>query len=109
MGLDTSQIAKEMTAVFIGSLKDKAPDIQRYAASEAKKLAQSLAKIEKLVLAGKIDEDEARLQFDIQRNATQTVLLTIQGLGTLAVEEAINAALDAVKISVNKALGFSLL
>lgn len=109
MGLNISQIAKEMTAVFVGALRDKAPDIRRYAESEAKKLAQTLSMIEKLALAGKIDEEEARLHLEIQKNATRTVLLTIEGLGMLAVEGAINSALDVVKGAVNTALGFSLL
>lgn len=109
MGLNVSQLAKEMTAVFIGSLKDKAPDIQRYAAREARKLAQRLAKIEKSVLAGMIDEDEARLQLDIQKNATQIILLKIEGLERLAVEQAINSALNVVIDMVNPKLRLALL
>lgn len=109
MSLSASQIAKEMTAAFVGTLKDKTPDIKRYAQSEAKKLAETLVMIEKLVRAGKIDEEEARLHLQLQKNATRTVLLTIEGLGMLAVEAAINAALDGVKGAVNKALGISLL
>jgi hypothetical protein len=109
MGLNVSQIAKAMAAVFIGKLKDKAPDIKRYAESEAKKFGQTFSMIEKLFIAGKIDEEEARLHLEIQKNATRTVLLTIEGLGMLAVEEAINAALGEIKRAVNTALGFSLL
>jgi hypothetical protein len=36
------------------------------------------------------------------------VLLTVEGLGLLAVEQAINAALRVVKDTVNTALGFVL-
>jgi hypothetical protein len=37
------------------------------------------------------------------------VLLTIEGLGILAVEAAINAAIDVVRSSVNTALGWAIL
>ncbi|MGH8752885.1 MAG: hypothetical protein ACREUJ_03225 [Burkholderiales bacterium] len=109
MSLNVSALAKDMVAAFTGVLKDKAPDIKSYAESEAKKLAHTLVMIEKLVIVGKIDEEEAKLHLEIQKNAARTVFLTIEGLGVLAVEQAINAALDVVKGAVNKALGFALL
>jgi len=65
--------------------------------------------IEKLKLKNEIDDEEARLQFKIQKNASRTVLLTIEGLGVLAAEEAINAAMKVVKDTVNSALGFTLI
>jgi hypothetical protein len=37
------------------------------------------------------------------------VLLTIEGLGIIAVEQAINAAMDVLKKTVNTALDFSLI
>ena len=46
---------------------------------------------------------------EIQKNASRTVLLTIEGLGLLAVEAAINAALNVVKDAVNTGIGFTLL
>jgi hypothetical protein len=54
---------------------------------------------------GKITEQEAAYLMDLQRNASRTVLLTIEGLGILAVEEAINAALAVVRDTINAALG----
>jgi hypothetical protein len=109
MGLKASALAGDMAAAFTQVLKGKAPGIKAYAESEAKKLAQTLLMIGKLRLSGKIDKEEAELHLEIQRNATRSVLLTIEGLGLLAVEQAINAALDSVKTTVNKALGFVLL
>lgn len=109
MALNVSALAKDMGAVFFGTLKDKAPGIRAYADSEAKKLAQTLVMIERLKLSGQIGAREAKLQLDIQRNATRAVFLTLEGLGILAVEQAINAALDVVKAAVNTALDFKLL
>jgi hypothetical protein len=98
-----------MGLAFLNSLKDKAPDIEAYAKSEGVKMAQCLATIESLVAAKKMDEEEAKLQLDIQKQAARSILLTIEGLGALAVEAAINAALSVAKDAVNSALGFVLI
>ena len=46
---------------------------------------------------------------NIQKNAIQMVLLAIEGIGILAVENAINAAISVVQDTVNKALGWTIL
>lgn len=109
MSLDTSQLTQEMLAAFQGVLAKKWPEIKEYAETEAKKLAQSLAMIELLSVSGKINAAQASLHLEIQKNATRMVFLTLEGLGMLAAEAAINAALNVVKESVNKALGFALI
>jgi hypothetical protein len=109
MALDVGELVKKMFAAFENSLAESWPDVKEYAEAEAKKLAESLIMIEKLVLADKINEEQAKLHFQIQRNATRMVLLTIEGLGIIAVEQAINAALDVLKDTVNTALDFTLI
>jgi len=39
----------------------------------------------------------------------QAVLLAVEGIGLIAAQNVINAALGAVKEAVNKAIGFALL
>jgi hypothetical protein len=109
MALSASQLGKDILAALKGTLTDKWPEIREYGESEAKKLAQALVMIEALKVSGKINEEQARLHLEIQKNASRTVLLTIEGLGVLAVEAALNAALNVVKDAVNTALGFVLL
>ncbi len=109
MSINAAELAGNMLSAMRGVLSEKWPEIKEYAESEAKKLAQSLVMIEALKVANKIDADEATLHLSIQKNASRTVLLTIKGLGILAVEEALNAALDVVKDMVNTALGFTLI
>ena len=60
-------------------------------------------------MKGKITEEQARLYIDIQKNSMRIVLLTIEGLGILAVEAAINAAIDVIRSTVNTALGWRIL
>jgi len=61
--------------------------------------------IAQLKAEGKITEQEAAYLMDLQRNASRTVLLTIEGLGILTVEATINAALTVVRDTINNALG----
>ncbi len=109
MSLKTSQLTQDMLAAFQGVLVKKWPEIKEYAETEAKKMAQSFAMIEVLSVSGKINAEQAALHLEIQKNATRTVFLTLEGLGILAAEAAINAALNVVKESVNTALGFVLI
>lgn len=109
MTLNASELGKEMLAAFSGSLKNKWPDIKDYAKTESKKLAETLVMIEKLHLAGSINDEQAKLHLDIQKNSTRIVFLALEGLGLLAVEGALNAALDIVKNAVNTALDFTLI
>jgi hypothetical protein len=109
MGLDIGKIGTDMGAAFLNSLKDKAPGIEEYAKSEGVKMAQCLATIASLVAAGTISEDEAKIQLDIQKQAARAILLAIEGLGALAVEAAINAALAVARDAVNSTLGFVLI
>jgi hypothetical protein len=109
MSLNALQIGKDIFGVFRMTLQEKWPEIREYAEAESKKLAHTLIMIEKLRASGKINEEQAELYLDIQKNATRMVLLAIQGLGLLSVEAAINAALNVVKNTVNTAVGFALI
>ncbi|MFA6283384.1 MAG: hypothetical protein WCT30_00575 [Desulfurivibrionaceae bacterium] len=109
MSLNEAQLGKDILAAFKGVLTEKWPDIKQYGEAESKKLAQTLVMIEALKASGKINEEQATLHIEIQKNATRMVLLTLEGLGILAVEAAINAALNVVKDTVNTVVGFSLL
>jgi hypothetical protein len=108
MAFDAGKLAKKMFKAFKSSLSDNWPEVKDYAETEAKKMAESLVMIEKLILTNQITEEQARLHFQIQHNATRMVLLTIEGLGIIAVEQAINAALDVLKETVNTTLDFTL-
>jgi len=79
VSLDASELAASMLNAMKGVLSKKWPEIDEYAATETKKLAESIVMVQKLKLTKKITEEEAKLHFNIQKNATRTVLLTIKG------------------------------
>lgn len=109
MAVDVAELTKLMIGAARGKLKKQWPVIRQYTEAEARKTAETIAMIEKLRLAGQISPNEARLLLDMQRNSAKAVLLTVEGLGLLAAEAAINAAIGAVRSTVNKAVGFALL
>ena len=109
MAIDMHALAQQIGSVLVDRLKKDAPGIAEFARAEGAKIAQSIATIEGLALAKKITHEECKLHLRIQRNASRTILLTAKGLGLLTVENAINAALDVVKSTVNTAIGFSLI
>jgi hypothetical protein len=109
MALDPGQLASSMLAAALAVLTKKTPDITSYAETEFKKIADTIVSIGQMVAAGQMTAEEATLHLQIQANASRAVLLCVEGLGLLAAEQAINAALAAVKDTVNAALPFKLL
>lgn len=109
MSLDLEQLSQAMLTAAKGQVAENWPQIKDYAEQEAKKLAENLVLIEKLKLTQQISDEQAKLMHQMQRNATQAVLLSVQGMTELMAEQALNAALDAVKETVNAALNFTLL
>lgn len=109
MSLDIGELASSMIGAFKAELSDKWPDVKEYAETEAKKLAENFAMIERMKLSGEITEEQAKLLHDIQKNASRAVLLAVEGLGLIAVEQAINAAMNVLRDTVNGALDFALL
>jgi hypothetical protein len=109
MSLDVGDLASKMFEAFKGELSEKWPDVKDYAETESKKLAENFVMIERLRLSGNITEEQAKLHHDIQKNASRAVLLTVEGLELIAVEQAINTAMDVLRDTVNQTLNFALL
>jgi endonuclease III-like uncharacterized protein len=58
---------------------------------------------------GTVTNEQAALLLDMQKNASRSALLAIQGIGLVTAQNILNGALGAVAATVNKALGFTLL
>lgn len=109
MSLDTQQLVQDMLGAAKLNLGKFWKQAKPFAENETLNMANKLLMIEQLKLEGKITKDEALLHIEIQKSAFRTVLLSIKGLGLIAVEGTINAALGAIAKVVNKALGWGLL
>jgi hypothetical protein len=108
MALNVTKLASQMLGAAL-PLLEKESGAESFAETEFLKIAQTINGINDQVAAGQINEQQAPLLLDMQTLASRNVLLTLKGLDLLAVENAINAALGAVKDVVNKALGFDLI
>jgi|SRR6516164_4030010 hypothetical protein len=107
--IDANELLADMLKAVKKSLENKWPQVRDLATSEFRKFAQNIEDIKKMKSKGTITLEQAKLQLEIQKNSIKTVLLTEEGLGLLAVEAAINAAIDVIKESVNKIIGWGLL
>lgn len=109
MAINVNDLVAKMLEAFKENLTQSWPDIRDYAETELRGLAEGVALIERLRAANSIDDEQAKLLLEMKKNTAKIVLLSLEGLGILAVEQAMNAALKSIKESVNKALNFSLL
>lgn len=107
--LTAEALVKPMLAAAAAALRERWPQTRNYARLEFNKFAQTVLMIQASYALGELSKTEAKLLLDIQRNAMRSVLLTLEGLGLISVERAINAALKAVRDAVNAAIGFALL
>jgi len=79
-----------------------------FARTEGEKIALAIRQIAEMVRDGEILPEEAPLYLDIQMQHSRAVLRTVEGIGLVAAEQAINGALDLIKGAVTTALGFPL-
>ena len=107
--ININDILEKMLGAAKGVLENHWEEAKPFAEQELKSLAENIGLISQLKLEGKINEEQAKLYIEIQKSSVRIVLLTIEGLGILAVEAAINAALDIVKTTVNTTIGWSIL
>ena len=107
--LDVKTLAAQMLAAALPILKSGASDAESFAKMEFTKIAQTIVSIGEQLASGQINQQQAELLLDMQKSASQNVLLTLKGLALVTVEQAINAALNVVKTAVNTALGIALL
>ncbi|WP_266362771.1 hypothetical protein [Tellurirhabdus rosea] len=107
--INVQQVGLDMLNAAKTQLGKHFADAKPFAEQAFRQLADNLALITELKVTNQITEEQARLHFEIFKSSTRIVLLTIEGLGVLAVEAAINAALGVVADVVNTAIGFALL
>ncbi len=109
MALSIPELVKDMLNASKPVLKNYWKEVKPFAEKESRSFAQNLVMIEKLKLTGDLTEKEAKLHVKLQTNSFRTVLLAIEGLGIIAVENAINAAIGAIRKTVNTSLGWAIL
>lgn len=107
--LDFSKLVNDMLSAAKTQLADKWPAVESLATSSIQTLAQSLIDIEDMSLKGTISKEQAALLLDLHKNTAKMVLLSVEVVGIVAAEQAINAAIKVVKDVVNSTIGFGLI
>ena len=72
------------------------------------KIAQTVVSIGEGIAAGTITQEQAPILLDMQKNASRAVLAAVEGMTLVAAEQAVNAAIGAVKTAINTFVGFPL-
>lgn len=109
MALNVASLASSMLAAAKGSVTTGWNTLAPFAQTQFTNIAQQIVDIEAQLAAGSITQAQASLLLDMQKNASRAALLSVEGIGLLTAQNAINAALGAVATAVNGALGFALL
>lgn len=108
--LNLNDLVNSMVAAAKSVLNDPNWSTQLSDAEDAfNQLGNCIIHIEEESLVGKITQQDAQNLIDMQKNAIQSVLLQVQGMGEIMAQQAINSAINAVSNIVNTAIGWSLL
>lgn len=107
--IDIHRLIKDMADAAKKVLKSQWKELKPFAEQQLKNLAENIKLIAVLKAKGKIDEEKAKLHLAIQKESARTVFLTIEGIGILTAENAINAALKVIQTTVNKSIGWALI
>jgi len=105
---DVAAVLKSMAGAAAGVLQNKWPKVRTFAETEFEKIAQTVVSIGEGMAAGTITKEQAPILLDMQENASRAVLAAVEGMTLVAAEEAINAAIGAVKTAINTFVGFPL-
>ena len=107
--LSVGDLVSDMLQAVKASLGKDYSKAKDFARPEVQRLARSVVDIARLVAAGKVTKQQAKSLVAIHKNTTRVVFLTIEGLGIIAVENALNAAIGAIRNTVNGAVKFALI
>ncbi|MFP5234321.1 MAG: hypothetical protein ACLGSD_00340 [Acidobacteriota bacterium] len=109
MALNVASLASSMLTAAKGSVTTGWNTLAPFAQTQFTNIAQQIVDIEAQLAAASITQAQASLLLDMQKNASRAALLSVEGIGLLTAQNAINAALGAVATAVNGTLGFALL
>jgi hypothetical protein len=110
MAINFDEIASAMLAAMRPILTGAWQNVAGFASMEARKLAVTFVDIEAMLGSNppQVSRAVADALIDSQKQAAQAVLQAVEGVGIIAAQQAVNAAVNAVSGIVNKAVGFAL-
>lgn len=103
--LNIAQVVNDMLQAALPYLSKGGQQASAYASHEFQQYIVNVEHVQKLSEEGKVTDQEAQFLVDQYKLSMKAVLLTIEGLGIIAAQNAINAAIDVLNSALNKALG----
>lgn len=107
--INIEDVADKMIGAAKNIFKDKWPEVRNFAASETNKFAQSMAEIEAWKARGEITEEQAKALSRLHQRSMKMVYTSLEGISLAIAENAVNAALSAVRKTINTAIGWTVI
>lgn len=103
--LDISQVVNDMLQVALPHLSKGGQQASAFASHEFQQYIINIEHIQTMAEEGNVTDQEAQFLVDQYKMSMKAVLLTVEGLGAIATQKAINAAIDVLNSALNTALG----
>jgi len=103
--LDIGKVVNDMLHESAMSLLNGGKKAGEFATHEYTQFIRDIDHVQTMAEAGTITDKEAQFLVDQHKLAMQNVLLAIEGLGIIAVQNAINAALKVLTDALQAAIG----
>lgn len=103
--LDIAQVVNDMLQAALPYLSKGGQQATSYASHEFQQYIVNVEHVQNMAEEGKVTDQEAQFLIDQYKLSMNAVLLTIEGLGLIAAQNAINAAINVLNSALNKALG----
>ncbi len=103
--LNITQVVNDMLQATLPHLAKGGQQASEFASHEFQQYIIDIEHIQSMVEEKKVTGEEAQFLVDQYKLSMKAVLLTVEGLGVIAVQKAINAALDVLNKALNAALG----
>lgn len=105
LNLNITQVVGDMLQAALPHLSKGKRKASAFASHEFEYYIYHIEHIKSMLDKGQIDEQEAQFLVNQYKMSMQAVLLTIDGLGLIAVQNAINAAVNVLNSAIRTALG----
>lgn len=106
---DIQALGEEMIEAARAALAGRTPALKVTAEMELRRLAGALADIGAQLAKGDIDPDRAKALANIHQLSLRSVLRSIEGLGVLATDSALQAVTRVAAGVLNRVVGFKLI
>lgn len=107
--IDKPRLTERMYMAAKEVLGEIGPEPLQFVEARLAKIAEAIANIAGHGSTGDIVMGDASLYMNLQKNVARCSLYGLREVGVLAIDAAIDAALQAIREEVNATLGFKLL